>query len=44
LNFYGLAQSPGACHCEERSDAAILFYQALTKAEIALLRSQSQFF
>ena len=36
----GSQKSPGACHCEERSDAAISLFQALTKAEIASLRSQ----
>jgi len=34
LKVDGLVKSPGACHCQERSDAAISLFQALTQAEI----------
>jgi hypothetical protein len=34
------AEIPLRCHCEERSDAAILFFQTVTNFEIASLRSQ----
>ena len=34
LNFDSVVKSPDRCHCEERSDVAILVFQLLTKAEI----------
>ena len=39
-NLAGLVRSPQCCHCEERSDAAISFFQTVTNYEIASLRSQ----
>ena len=40
VNHDNVIKSPDRCHCEERSDVAILVFQLLTKAEIASLRSQ----
>jgi hypothetical protein len=36
----GFVKSPQCCHCEERSDAAISFFQSVTNCEIASLCSQ----
>src|SRR3990172_4355725 len=40
FTFDALVRSPQCCHCEERSDAAISFFQTVTNYEIASLRSQ----
>jgi len=41
-DFDGLAKSLFTGHCEDRSDEAISWFQAVTASEIASVRSQWQ--